>query len=172
METSVPYGDMSVAELLDLIEEILDSIPVSVDALDVPAWHLEELEKRLARRRRQSRSRHSLGNRQGSLEETAMTVPVVTRSEAEEDLAEARDWYENNRVGLGDEFLDSAEKFFERISEFPELYAIVVKNIRRGKLDRFPYVVYYRFLKDKIEVLAVLHGRRDAKAWRRRIKSL
>ena len=101
-----------------------------------------------------------------------MSLPVIARPEADEDLAEVHDWYENKRVGLGDEFLDSADKFFERIVTFPELYAIVMKNVRRGKLDRFPYVVYYRVLSDKIEIVAVLHGRRDAKVWKRRIKSI
>ena len=48
MNTSLPYGDMSVSRRLDLIAEIWDSIPDSGDALDVPAWHQEELEKRLA----------------------------------------------------------------------------------------------------------------------------
>ena len=39
---------MSVPQRLDLIAEIWDSIPDSGDTLEMPAWHREELEKRIA----------------------------------------------------------------------------------------------------------------------------
>ena len=48
MNTSLPYDGMSVAQRLDLIAEIWDSIPESSDALDVSAWHREEIEQRLS----------------------------------------------------------------------------------------------------------------------------
>lgn len=99
-----------------------------------------------------------------------MTLPVILRAEAEADLAEVRDWYEEKLVGLGDEFVSEAERFFARIASFPELYAIVIRNARRGKLRRFPYVVYYRVLTDKIEIFAVLRGSRDSKTWRSRLR--
>jgi putative addiction module component (TIGR02574 family) len=48
MNSPIPFADMSVPERLQLIEEIWDSIPESGDALDMPEWHRDELEKRLA----------------------------------------------------------------------------------------------------------------------------
>lgn len=48
MNTPLPYDAMTVPQRLDLIAEIWDSIPESGDAFDVPEWHREELEKRLA----------------------------------------------------------------------------------------------------------------------------
>ena len=87
-----------------------------------------------------------------------MSVPLVLRPEAAEDLAAARDWYEQQRQGLGEEFLTAAEAMFEQIRTMPELYAVVLEDVRRSKLRRFPYVVYYRVLTDRIEVLAVLHA--------------
>jgi putative addiction module component (TIGR02574 family) len=38
---------LSISQRLDLIELLWDSIPESLDALPVPDWHREELEKRL-----------------------------------------------------------------------------------------------------------------------------
>ena len=67
-----------------------------------------------------------------------MSLPIALRTEAEADLAEARNWYEAKLAGLGDDFIKSADTFFERIGAFPELYAVVLKNVRRGKLRRFP----------------------------------
>lgn len=39
---------LSVAERLDLISVLWDSIPNSIEELPVPEWHREELERRLA----------------------------------------------------------------------------------------------------------------------------
>jgi putative addiction module component (TIGR02574 family) len=48
---------LSVRERLELIEQIWDSLPDSVDLAEVPPWHLEEL----ARRRAEARSRPGIG---------------------------------------------------------------------------------------------------------------
>lgn len=101
-----------------------------------------------------------------------MSLPVILRPEAEADLAEARDWYERKLEGLGARFIAAADKFFEGITSFPEIYGIVMRTVRRGKLHKFPYVVYYRVLPDKIEILGVFHGSRDPKTWRTRIRSI
>ena len=45
---SLGIDRLSVRERLDLIEQIWDSLPEQVDPQDVPAWHLEELARRLA----------------------------------------------------------------------------------------------------------------------------
>ena len=40
---------LSVAERLDLIEKIWDSLPAQLDPHEVPEWHLAELARRRAR---------------------------------------------------------------------------------------------------------------------------
>ena len=55
------------------------------------------------------------------------------------------------------------------IEAMPELYVVALENIRRGKLRRFPYLVYYRVLADRVEVVAVLHGSRDPREWKERV---
>jgi len=97
-----------------------------------------------------------------------MSVPVVLRPEAQADLLQARDWYERQRAGLGDEFAEAFADFLGRIRAAPEMHAVALLGVRRGKLRRFPYVVYYRLLVDRIEVIAVLHGSRDPRVWRSR----
>jgi plasmid stabilization system protein ParE len=74
---------------------------------------------------------------------------------------QARDWYEHEGSGLANAFADTFEEMIVRIEAMPELYAVALRNIRRGKLRRFPYLVYYRVLSDRIEVLGILHGSRD-----------
>jgi len=97
-----------------------------------------------------------------------MSLPIVLRPEAQTDLLEAREWYEQQRRGLAEAFVDRVDEMFSRIREFPELYAVVLRDVRRGKLRKFPYVVYYRVLADRIEVIGVLHGSRDPRIWQDR----
>ena len=46
--SDVAIKQLSVAERLDLISELWDSIPDSLEELPIPNWHREELERRLA----------------------------------------------------------------------------------------------------------------------------
>ncbi len=51
MSSSLPDLDikhLSVPQRLDLIGLLWDSIPNSVEAMNVPDWHAEEIERRLA----------------------------------------------------------------------------------------------------------------------------
>ena len=98
-----------------------------------------------------------------------MSLPLILRPEAEQDIAEARDWYEQHRDGLGSEFLDEVEACFARIRQFPESYAAGYRGVRPAKTRRFPYVAYYRIRAEVIEVLAVMHGSRHERQWRSRI---
>ena len=97
-----------------------------------------------------------------------MSHLLIVRPEAEADLTEGRDWYEEQREALGGEFLTAVDEVFDRIRETPELYAAEYKAIRRAGMNRFPYVVYYHILGDIVEVVAVQHGSRDPRRWRSR----
>lgn len=98
-----------------------------------------------------------------------MSLSIVWRPEAEADLLSAYDWYESQRSGLGEEFIDAIETMVARIEKMPELYPMALGGVRRGKLRRFPYLIYYRVLSHAIEVLAVLRGSRDPAVWQNRI---
>lgn len=97
-----------------------------------------------------------------------MSLPVGFRPEALDDVLLAREWYERQSPDLGQAFATRVEQLLDRIAATPELYAATFRNVRPAKLRRFPYVVYYRFLADRVEVLAVLHGSRDPRAWKKR----
>lgn len=94
--------------------------------------------------------------------------PLIVRPEAQTELLEVRKWYNNQRDGLGQQFVAAIEELFDRIRVNPEMHAPSQKDVRRGKVGKFPYVVYYRKLESHTEVLAVLHGRRNPRVWQRR----
>jgi toxin ParE1/3/4 len=98
-----------------------------------------------------------------------MTLAVVFRPEAEADSLETRDWYERQQPGLGGAFADLLDETVDRIEAMPQMYAVVFRDVRRVKLRRFPYLIYYRLASELIEVIAVLHGSRDPKLWQERV---
>ena len=95
---------------------------------------------------------------------TALTL----RPEAAADVEDAYLWYEAQRPGLGEEFLESLDSTLRLIEENPKQYQIVHRDIRRVLLRRFPYCVYYLALEQGVVVLACLYARRDPRTWKTR----
>lgn len=51
-----------------------------------------------------------------------MTRQVVVRPKAEDEVLEAREWYETRRSGLGREFAQAVDEIVSRIIEHPLAY--------------------------------------------------
>lgn len=94
-----------------------------------------------------------------------MALPLVFRRAVGRDLAAAFAWYEEQRGGLGEEFLDSVNASLDTIEGFPEIYASVRGEVRRVIISRFPYAVFYKVEATRIVILAVLHTARDPRIW-------
>lgn len=90
------------------------------------------------------------------------------RPEAERDIEDAAGWYEQQRLGLGQEFLDEVLGSLRRLTEQPDLYPTLHRETRRVLTHRFPFGVYYRVDREMILVVAVLHGSRDPQRWKQR----
>jgi plasmid stabilization system protein ParE len=96
-------------------------------------------------------------------------VRVLYRAEAAADLAQAWSWYEAQRPGLGDAFRLSVEMSTRIITDLPDAFPVVERDVRRALVHRFPYAVYHRRIRpDEIEILACLHNRGSPRVWRRR----
>ncbi len=60
--------------------------------------------------------------------------------EAEDDMLEAYVWYEQQRAGLGEEFLENLDKARHAIRMNPTAYRIrYKKKVRAFLVDRFPF---------------------------------
>jgi plasmid stabilization system protein ParE len=71
-------------------------------------------------------------------------------------------------MDLGEEFINAISELLNQIQTSPEHFAVCFRNVRRAKTRRFPYIIYFRLLDDRIEVIAVLHASRDPRLWQRR----
>jgi hypothetical protein len=100
-------------------------------------------------------------------------VRVRIVQEAETEAAEAAEWYEERRQGLGIDFLDAFSRALEAIEQHPRRYLRISvrpthREVRRILLKRFPYKVIFEIRSDEVLVLAVAHVRRHPTYWRRR----
>ncbi len=70
---------------------------------------------------------------------------LAVQLEAEADFENAIEWYEAQRPGLGAEFAIRVRQRIARILEFPEAYRIIGKGVRKARVVKFPYGIFYRF---------------------------
>lgn len=85
------------------------------------------------------------------------------RPEAEAEIAQAVDWYETRRPGLGAEFLHALDEALARLALNPKSYTEIMPGVRRTVLRRFPYSVIYQWseMRGEILIVACFHGARD-----------
>lgn len=98
-----------------------------------------------------------------------MSLAVVFRRAAKDELEEAAAWYEDRRPGLGEQFFAEIGEAIERAAEHPQRCPVVFSDVRRTVCRRFPFAVYFRVRDNALVVLAVFHGRRDPVVWKGRV---
>ena len=88
------------------------------------------------------------------------------------DIQEAVDWYEEQKIGLGLEFIDDFDKIAQVLQENPYLYPKLTDKIRKALMQKFPYATFYESNEEKaeVEILAILHQKRDPELLKKRIK--
>ena len=94
--------------------------------------------------------------------------------DAELESAEAAAWYDDQRSGLGDEFLTELAEAFSRIRHDRQVFARLetytgAYAVRRCVLRRFPYLVVFTCLAEETLVVAVAHARRKPLYWLERL---
>ena len=70
-----------------------------------------------------------------------MNYKLIVRPEAEIDLSDAFNWYENNRVGLGYDFLLQIDAGFHFIIRNPDAHSVEYKGTKKHLIKRFPYKI-------------------------------
>ena len=88
--------------------------------------------------------------------------------DAQLEADEAAKFYWERQPGLEQRFLDILEDALHRILRRPQMYLQVGGDIHKCKLPRFPYGVTYRTKPDTIEILAIMHLRRELWYWKSR----
>lgn len=88
--------------------------------------------------------------------------------EAQFELDEAIEYYNNELEGLGDRFLREVINTIERIIEFPEAWHPLSENTRRCQTRHFPYGLIYSNLDNIILIISVSNLHREPNHWQDR----
>jgi len=98
-----------------------------------------------------------------------VSTNLILAPEAEQDLDDAYQWYEDRRRGLGHDFLERVDASLQLIRRWPEAQAIVWEGYRRALVRRFPCAIFYEVTGSDVIVYGVMHTARDEQKWRDRL---
>lgn len=86
-----------------------------------------------------------------------MKYTLEVKNEANLEIVQAYRYYEDKRTGLGEEFLDHLGVYFDRIIANPEHFPQKRKPYREAFIKRFPFLVIYEILREKIIIYSVFN---------------
>src|SRR4051812_10140822 len=98
-------------------------------------------------------------------------LPIDYHEVARIEAFDAFDWYRVRSVRVAENFQRELEQAQFAIQNSPEAWPTYLSGTRHYLLKRYPYVVVYRILESRIEIVAVAHTRREPEYWVDRLQS-
>lgn len=97
-----------------------------------------------------------------------MVLKIIVKPLAELDLHEAVNWYVLENEELAETFLFEFKDAVRAVSRSPLGFQKRYKSVRAFAMKKFPYNVYYLLDKGTMDILAVIHQKRNPKLWKKR----
>lgn len=95
--------------------------------------------------------------------------PFRIRSEAQEEIDSAFEWYFQRSPEAAEAFLTEIGDSLEQIASHPQLCPAFTKSTRKRTLERFPYSLIFQEKEDTILVVALAHAKRRPGYWAGRL---
>ena len=87
--------------------------------------------------------------------------------QAKEELEQTILFYKKQQAGLEKRFIEAAEDAINRVCRNPLLYR-KIDDARKCRLLHFPYAIVFRIKPAQIEIIAVMHLRKQPNYWQSR----
>jgi len=86
-------------------------------------------------------------------------------SQAEDELSEAYDWYEEQLTGLGNKLYIEVSHLLNLIETNPYYYPVKYGDLHSAVLNKFPYLIIYWVdeVNNKVIIISVFHTSRKPK---------
>ena len=94
---------------------------------------------------------------------------IVTHPGAELDVAESVAFYAEEQPGVELRFTSELRRTYDRIVRGPDLFPIEFGKVRRCRMGRFPFRIFYVNRGEIVFVLAVAHAKRQPNYWKSRM---
>src|SRR5690606_40779044 len=90
---------------------------------------------------------------------------IVILPAALNDIRKAKDWYNEQQLGLGARFTKAVRAIVKRVAHYPYHYAVRYSQTRMAQLTVFPYLIHYYIdeAHTSVEIIASLSASRDPK---------
>ncbi|MGY6521039.1 MAG: type II toxin-antitoxin system RelE/ParE family toxin [Mongoliitalea sp.] len=99
-----------------------------------------------------------------------MAYNIRISDEAESDLLHSYRWYEEQKEGLGEDFLVVIDAGLQTISDNPMIFQIrYKKKVRAFVVDRFPYLILYIINGNDLDIISVFNTSQNPKKWKKRV---
>lgn len=87
-----------------------------------------------------------------------MGSKLIIEPEAQEEIIDAIEWYESKQVGLGADFLNYLDGYFQTLKNAKATFELKRKPVfRELPLKRFSFVIIYEEFQDQIIVYSVFN---------------
>ncbi len=94
-----------------------------------------------------------------------MAYNLELHEQAEQELWDAMDYYDEKRKQLGQEFAQELRAIMKTVWEHPARFPTVKDNIRKAVVKKFPYIIIFEIQEDTVFVLAIFHTSRNPDSW-------
>lgn len=91
--------------------------------------------------------------------------PVEFHPSAMREVARAYRWYADRSDLAAGRFAEEMDQAVGQLSVTPERFPKHMHGMQRFLMDRFPYLLIYRELKDRVRVVAVAHAKQRPGYW-------
>lgn len=88
--------------------------------------------------------------------------------QAREELEQAVKFYESQHAGLEKRFVEAIDDAINRVCRNPLIYRKIDESARKCRLLHFPYAVIFRLESEQIQIIAIMHLRREPDYWKNR----
>lgn len=89
-----------------------------------------------------------------------MIYRLILSPDANEGIRSALFWYRQHDIDLPFRFTADLEATLNRIAKNPYQFRLFPDRLRRARMKRFPYLIYFTVTARTVYVVAVSHQRR------------
>ncbi len=95
-------------------------------------------------------------------------MKLLFHPDAEAELREAANYYDDCQTGLGLDFAEEVYAAISRIIKYPDAWSRLSSNTRRCITNRFPYGIIYQVKSDVLYIVAIANLQRRPEYWKER----
>lgn len=101
-----------------------------------------------------------------------MEYSIIFYKDSKQDIIEIVKWYDLKSVELSNRFILQVDEAINKIRTSPEAFSYLYKDIRKIKLRKFPYMIFYKIEKHTIHIYGVIHTKRNPQLYKKRLHRL